>query len=129
MDEMTYEEFQELMQKMEENPLFKASESLHKYYQFRQFDENGKLKEGQIVRIEDAKGTISGEPGFDQSTSRPVIYNFTDGCLNSDGDNPAIQYEGHYEIWRMGIIEKVWAKGGKIIEYWEDGVPVKVDRF
>ena len=52
---------------------------------------------------------------------------FVDGVLDSDGNEPAIESPNHYEIWRKGVIEKVWTDGGDTLEYWEKGVPVRIE--
>lgn len=127
---MTQEEYEALIEKLENNELYKNSMSRHKGYQFRQFYNNvdGELMQGQVVRVEDDNFLIEGLEGFDSETAKTVIYNFKDGVLHSENGEPAIQYPGHYEIWDMGLIKKVWADGGRIIEYWNNGVPEKIER-
>lgn len=129
MNLMTQEDFEKLKAKMESNELYQKSKSVHKDFQYRYFKDpfTGEEINGQQVREEDINTLVPGQPGFDESTKRTVIYNFKDGVLDSENDEPAIQYPGHYEIWRYGLIEKVFDDGGKTIEYWKEGVPVKIE--
>ena len=110
------------------NDLYKASKSIHKKYQFMQFtDADGNLLQGTKVRLEDEKGNMFGTASFDMKSEHPVVYHFVDGVLDSDGNEPAIESPNHYEIWRKGLIEKVWTDGGDTIEYWEKGVPIRIE--
>lgn len=103
--------------------------------QLKNFTPNGKeslpndgtLLQGTKVRLEDEKGNMFGTAGFDMKSEHPVVYHFVDGILDSDGNEPAIESPNHYEIWRKGLIEKVWTDGGDTIEYWEKGVPVRIE--
>ena len=125
MDEM---EFTKTVESLLLNDMYKASKSIHKKYQFMQFtDADGNLLQGTKVRLEDEKGNMFGTTGFDMQSERPVVYHFVDGVLDSDGNEPAIESPNHYEIWRKGVIEKIWSDGGDIIEYWEKGVPIRID--
>jgi len=125
MDEM---EFKNTVESLLLNDLYKASKSIHKKYQFMQFtDADGTLLQGTKVRLEDEKGNMFGTAGFDMKSEHPVVYHFVDGVLDSDGNEPAIESPNHYEIWRKGLIEKVWTDGGDTIEYWEKGVPVRIE--
>ena len=90
-------------------------------------DADGTLLQGTKVRLEDEKGNMFGTAGFDMKSEHPVVYHFVDGVLDSDGNEPAIESPNHYEIWRKGLIEKVWTDGGDTIEYWEKGVPVRIE--
>lgn len=119
---------EERLKEIEANELYQKTSALHKDYQFRQFTiENGKTIEGQQIREEDSKGTIEGEPGFDSSSKRSVIYNFVDGVLTDDEGLPAIQAPGHWEYWTNGMIKKIVDKGGDTEEYWENCVPVQIE--
>lgn len=125
MDEM---EFKNTVESLLLNDLYKASKSIHKKYQFMQFtDADGNLLQGTKVRLEDEKGNMFGTAGFDMKSEHPVVYHFVDGVFDSDGNEPAIESPNHYEIWRKGLIEKVWTDGGDTIEYWEKGVPVRIE--
>lgn len=126
---MTQEAFDKLMQKLESNELYQKSKSLHKGYQFRLFSDPvlGKVIDGQQVRKEDDNLLVEGMEGYDETTAKLVIYNFKDGVLHSENDEPAIQYPGHWEMWDKGIITKVVADGGDTEEYWENGVPVRIE--
>ena len=125
MDEM---EFKNTVESLLLNDLYKASKSIHKKYQFMQFtDADGTLLQGTKVRLEDEKGNMFGTADFDMKSEHPVVYHFVDGVLDSDGNEPARESPNHYEIWRKGLIEKVWTDGGDTIEYWEKGVPVRIE--
>jgi len=125
MDEM---EFTKTVESLLLNDMYKASKSIHKKYQFMQFtDADGNLLQGTKVRLEDEKGNMFGTTGFDMQSERPVVYHFVDGVLDSDGNEPAIESPNHYEIWIKGVIEKIWSDGGDIIEYWEKGVPIRIE--
>ena len=126
---MTEEEFAQLTAKMESNELYQKSSSVHKGFQYRQFFDSVKrtLMEGQQVRQEDSCGRVPEQEGFDESTARIVIYNFKNGVLHSENGEPAVQYPGHWEMWNQGLIEKVVSDGGDTEEYWENGVPVRIE--
>ena len=128
-DLMTPEAYQQLLQKLESNELYRKSKSAHKGFQYRQFYDSAtaKLMEGQQVRQEDKNGLVPGQEGFDEKTSKIVIYNFKDGVLQSVDNEPAIQYPGHWEYWNLGLIVKVVSDGGDTEEYWENGVPVRIE--
>lgn len=126
---MTEEEFSKILEQMENNELYKKSASIHKGFQYRQFFDSvsKKLMEGQQVRQEDKNGLVPEQEGFDASSARIVIYNFKNGVLHSENGEPAVQYPGHWEMWNQGLIEKVVADGGDTEEYWENGVPVRIE--
>ena len=111
---MTKEEYDRLIKRLEANELYQKSKSIHKGFQFKLFTDpkTGRVVVGQQVREENG---------------RIVIYNFTEGLLNSENDEPAIQYPGHWEYWDKGVIKKVVANGGDTEEYWENGVPVRIE--
>jgi len=123
------EETKAFIEKLEQNELYKKSKSIHKVFQFRQFTDpvTGAYINGQQVRKEDASGISEGEEGFDSSTERFVIYNFKDGLLQSENDEPAVQFPGHWEMWDKGLLVKVVADGGDTEEYWKDGAPVSIE--
>ena len=126
---MTEEEFSKILEQMENNELYKKSASIHKGFQYRQFFDSvsKKLMEVQQVRQEDKNGHVPEQEGFDASSARIVIYNFKNGVLHSENGEPAVQYPGHWEMWNQGLIEKVVADGGDTEEYWENGVPVRIE--
>lgn len=126
---MTEEEFSKILEQMENNELYRKSASIHKGFQYRQFFDSvsKKLMEGQQVRQEDKNGLVPEQVGFDASSARIVIYNFKNGVLHSENGEPAVQYPGHWEMWNQGLIEKVVADGGDTEEYWENGVPVRIE--
>lgn len=123
------EETKAFIEKLEKNELYKKSKSIHKVFQFRQFTDpvTGSYVNGQQVRKEDSKGLSEFEEGFDASSSRIVIYNFKDGVLQSENEEPAVQYPGHWEMWDKGLLVKVVADGGDTEEYWKDGAPVAIE--
>lgn len=123
------EETLAFIEKIQNDELYKKSKSIHKGFQYRQFynDVTHQLMEGQQVRREDANGLVEVQEGFDESTARIVIYNFKDGVLHSENNEPAVQYPGHWEMWNRGVLEKVVADGGDTEEYWENGVPVRIE--
>lgn len=123
------EETLAFIEKIQNDELYKKSKSIHKGFQYRQFynDVTHQLMEGQQVRREDANGLVEVQEGFDESTARIVIYNFKDGVLHSENNEPAVQYPGHWEIWNRGVLVKVVADGGDTEEYWENGVPVRIE--
>lgn len=123
------EETLAFIEKIQNDELYKKSKSIHKGFQYRQFynDVTHQLMEGQQVRREDANGLVEVQEGFDESTARIVIYNFKDGVLHSENNEPAVQYPGHWEMWNRGVLVKVVADGGDTEEYWENGVPVRIE--
>ena len=125
---LTSEQFEELTRRLESNELYQKSKSLHKVLQFKRFmdSETGKYLNGQIVRQEDGY-LLEGDEGFDEKKAKLVIYSFKDGVLHSENNEPAVQYPGHWEYWNHGLITKVVADGGDTEEYWENGVPVRIE--
>lgn len=123
------EETLAFIEKIQNDELYKKSKSIHKGFQYRQFynDVTHQLMEGQQVRREDANGLVEVQEGFDESMARIVIYNFKDGVLHSENNEPAVQYPGHWEMWNRGVLVKVVADGGDTEEYWENGVPVRIE--
>ena len=126
---LTKGQFALLTKRLESNELFKKSKSLHKSLQYKCFYDGNpdQILNGQIVRCEDNSLIEEGREGFDEKTAKLVIYNFKDGLLHSENDEPAIQYPGHWEIWENGLIKKVTADGGDTEEFWENGVPVRIE--
>ena len=126
---MTLEAFNQLQKKLESNELYQKSKSLHKSLQYRLFSDSatGKPVDGQQLRMEDDSLLVDGMDGFDEKRAKLVIYNFKEGVLQSENNEPAIQYPGHWEYWNHGLITKVVADGGDTEEYWENGVPVRIE--
>ena len=126
---MTREAFYQLQKKLESNELYLKSKSLHKGFQYRLFSNpaTGKPVDGQQLRMEDDSLLVDGMEGFDEKSAKLVIYNFKEGVLHSENNEPAVQYPGHWEYWNHGLITKVVADGGDTEEYWENGVPVRIE--
>lgn len=126
---MTREAFNQLQKKVESNELYLKSKSLHKGFQYRLFSNpaTGKPVDGQHLRMEDESLLVDGMEGFDEKSAKLVIYNFKEGVLHSENNEPAVQYPGHWEYWNHGLITKVVADGGDTEEYWENGVPVRIE--
>ena len=126
---MTLEAFNQLQKKLESNELYQKSKSLHKSLQYRLFSDSatGKPVDEQQLRMEDDSLLVDGMEGFDEKSAKLVIYNFKEGVLHSENNEPAVQYPGHWEYWNHGLITKVVADGGDTEEYWENGVPVRIE--
>ena len=126
---MTLEAFNQLQKKLESNELYQKSKSLHRSLQYRLFSDSatGKPVDGQQLRMEDDSLLVDGMDGFDEKRAKLVIYNFKEGVLHSENNEPAVQYPGHWEYWNHGLITKVVADGGDTEEYWENGVPVRIE--
>ena len=116
---MTREAFNQLQKKLESNELYQKSKSLHKGFQYRLFSNpaTGNPVQGQQLRLEDDRLLIEEMDGFDEKTAKLVIYNFKEGVLHSENNEPAVQYPGHWEYWNHGLITKVVADGGDTEEY------------
>ena len=126
---MTREAFEQLQKNLESNELYQKSKSLHKGFQYRLFSNpaTGNPVQGQQLRLEDDRLLIEGMDGFDEKNAKLVIYNFKDGVLHSENNEPAVQYPGHWEYWNHGLLTKVVSDGGDTEEYWENGVPVRIE--
>ena len=111
---MNQADYEKLMNRLEANELYQKSKAIHKGFQFRIFTDSktGMPLVGQQVQYE---------------SGRMVLYNFTNGLLNSQDNEPAIEYPGHWEYWKDGLITKVVTDGGDTEEYWENGVPVRIE--
>lgn len=109
---------EELHSLLKENELFEQSTSIMKEYQLEQFeDDNGLLYQGQVaqpVKMDGYNPTV-------------VIFNFKNGYLHSEDDKPAIEAPLHWEYWNNGICEKVVDAGGDTEEYWENGIPIRIE--
>ena len=114
---MTEEEIIAKREEIKKNELFQQSSSPYKNFQFEQFSANGVVLEGKNSRID----TINDKKLL-------VIFNFKNGLIHSEGDQPAIEYPNHWEYWENGLIKQVVDDGGNTKEYWENGVPVRIDR-
>ncbi|MCQ2589971.1 MAG: hypothetical protein MJ179_06065 [Treponema sp.] len=124
MENMTQQDF---LQKIQTNKLYQKSKALHKDYQFNQFSQDGNFLNGQIIRKEDPDGNIIGDPNYNDEKGFLVIYFFKNGVLTDDDKTPAIQAPGHWEHWKNGMITSIFANGGRVLETWKDGVPVKIE--
>lgn len=114
---MTEQEIKNRREEFKKNELYQQSTSPYKDFQFEQFCGNGEVLEGQHTRPE----IINGKEVL-------VIFNFKNGLIHSEDDQPAIEYPLHWEYWNNGLITKVVDDGGATKEYWQNGVPVKIDR-
>lgn len=114
---MTEEEIKAKREQFAQNNLFKDSSSPYKEFQFEQFTSGGEILNGQHSRTD----IINGEEVL-------VIFNFKNGLIHSENDQPAIEYPNHWEFWNNGLITKVVDDGGDTAEYWENGVPVRIER-
>lgn len=113
---MTEEEIYELKEKFRQNDLYQKSTSPYKNFQLEQFTVNGAVLAGRTSRTDQ----INGKEVL-------VIFNFRNGLIHSDNDLPAIEYPNHWEYWENGLIKEVVDGGGNTREYWQDGVPVRID--
>ncbi len=114
---MTEEEINKMREDFKKNELYQQSTSPYKDFQFEQFCVNGEVLEGKNSKTE----IINGREVL-------VIFNFKNGLIHSEGDQPAIEYPMHWEYWNNGLITKVIDDGGATKEYWENGVPVKIEQ-
>ncbi len=114
---MTEAEIEEKRAGFAKNALFKESVSPFKEFQLEQFIMDGIPMNGQNSK----SMKINGEDTL-------VIFNFKDGLIHSENDGPSIEYPMHWEYWKNGLIEKVVDAGGDTEEYWENGVPVRIER-
>ncbi|MBQ8678325.1 MAG: hypothetical protein IJ530_01015 [Treponema sp.] len=115
---MTEEEIKAKKESFKQNELYKESSSPYKDYQFEQFTANGEVLSGQHSR-----------PDMIDGSQVLVLFNFNKGGLiHSENDMPAIEYPNHWEYWSDGLIQKVVDAGGDTEEYWENGVPVRIER-
>ena len=114
---MTETEIKEMKEKFKENELFKESTSPYKDFQLEQFSAEGKILEGKHSRMD----MVAGKEML-------VIFNFKNGLIHSENDQPAVEYPMHWEYWENGLIKEVVDKGGDTKEHWENGVPVRIDR-
>ena len=114
---MTEDEIKAKKEAFRQNALYQQSTSPYKDFQLEQFHVGGTPLDGQHSRTDVVGGS-----------EELVIFRFKDGLIHSDGDQPAVEYPMHWEYWRDGMIEKVVDAGGDTVEYWEDGVPVRIER-
>lgn len=128
IENMNEEETMKFLEEIEKNELWQKSLSVHKDMQMRAMGMNGKPLTGQVSRMEDKNGNLQGMENFDETSARLVLFNFNEnGVLHSTDDVPAIEYPGHWEYWENGLITKVVADFGHVVEHWENGVPLKVE--
>ena len=114
---MTEVEITKFRNDCEQNKLYLESSSVHKHFQHVQFGINEIELNGQQCRTEDINGNMI-----------PVIYNFKNGYIHNEEDLPAVEYPLHWEYWKDGLIVKVVDMGGDTEEYWENGVPVRIEK-
>lgn len=114
---MTEAEIKEMKEKFKENELYKESTSPYKDFQLEQFSAEGKILEGKHSRMD----MVAGKEML-------VIFNFKNGLIHSENDQPAVEYPMHWEYWENGLIKEVVDSGGDTKEYWVNGVPVRIDR-
>ena len=116
---MTENELIELKKSFEQNELFQKSISPYTYFQREQFCMNGEVLTGVFSKVDKI-----------DDVDCLVIFNFDDdGLIHSNDDNsPAIEYPNHHEFWDHGYITKVVQLDGECIEYWENGIPVRIER-
>ncbi len=114
---MTEIEIKEKISVISQNPLYKNSISPFKEFQFLQFLEKGNILMGEKVKTFKIN-----------NTDTPVIFRFNkNGLLESNGTLPAIEYLGHWEHWKNGLIKKVFDTKQRLIETWEDGLPISYE--
>lgn len=119
---MTIEECLKIKESFRQNELFQKSSSPYKEFQFNSWHEGGEGSptiQGQRQKIDN----INGVPQM-------VLIEFdNDGCIhgNLEDNKPAIEYPGHWEYWNHGLIEKVIDNFGDTEEYWENGVPIRIE--
>lgn len=130
IESMNEEETMKFLAEIEKDELWQKSFSVHKGMQLRVMGMNGKALTGQVSRIEDKNGNVQDMENFDEDSARVVIFNFNEsGVLHSKDGTPAIEYPGHWEYWDNGLITKVVADFGHVVEHWENGVPVTVENI
>ena len=103
--------------KLEKNLLFQKSTTPFKYHQGEQYFRGDELREG----AEAEKCSINGK-------ILTVIFTYKNGYLQSIDNNPAIQWDGHWEYWDKGMIVRIVDNDGDTEEFWEYGVPVRIER-
>ncbi|MGP1586839.1 MAG: hypothetical protein ACTTHG_00685 [Treponemataceae bacterium] len=113
---MTEQEILEKRESFKKNELFQKSCSIFKDFQYEQFEIDGVFLNGQNSKIIEINGVDT-----------VVLFNFKNGYIHSEDDRPAIEYPMHWEYWKDGLIEKIVDRGGTIREYWENGVPVRIE--
>ena len=114
---MTEEEIEQKRAEFTKNDLFKESSSPFKEFQMEQFVMDGIPLNGQNSKSMKINGADT-----------LVIFNFKNGLIHSENDEPAVEYPNHWEYWNDGFIEKIVDAGGDTEEYWENGVHVKIEK-
>jgi len=113
---MTIDEIKEMKENFKHNELYQKSCSPFKDFQFEQFSVNNEILTGTHERHRRI-GDIF----------RTVLFRFNDfGLLHSENDLPAIEYQGHMEYWKDGVITRVVDVNEGTEELWEDGVPIQI---
>ena len=114
---MTEEEIEQKRAEFTKNDLFKESSSPFKEFQMEQFVMDGIPLNGQNSKSMKINGADT-----------LVIFNFKNGLIHSENDEPAVEYPNHWEYWNDGFIEKIVDAGGDTEEYWENGVPGRIEK-
>ncbi len=118
---MTDEEIEKKLAEFAENELYKRSTGLCKHWQLTELhagDGNtAPLMQGKVSQVMN----INGSPAV-------VIFNFKDGYICSDGDEPAIEAPLHWEYWSDGYITKIEDGKTGTVEYWENGIPIRIEK-
>lgn len=107
----------EELEKLKNHPLFKESCSIAKDYQGVEFTSKGTLITGKKEKVE----TVGNEQVL-------VIYNFEDGLIHDEGNVAAIIAPSHQEFWDHGMLKKIIDYNLDLIEYWENGLPVRIEK-
>lgn len=114
---MTAEEIERKREEFRQNDLFKESTSPFKDFQMEQFALDGVPIDGQNSKVMNINGTDT-----------VVIFNFRNGLIHSENNEPAVEYPMHWEYWENGFIRKIVDGGGDTEEHWENGVPVRIEK-
>lgn len=112
------DELMQFLKDAEENELWQKSVSFWKGMQMRRFFSGDEPMTKRIFHLMDS----------DKSTKIGMFINIEDGVITDRGDMAAVEtMDGHFEFWTDGLIMKVVSKGGRHVEIWEGGVPIKID--
>ena len=102
---------------LDKNELFQKSNTPFKYIQGERYFKGDEFRNGSEA-----------SPYIIDGLKKTVIFTYKDGYLQSIDNNPAIQWDGHWEYWEKGMLVKVVDNDGDVEEYWEYGVPVRIER-
>ncbi len=115
---MTEEKIKEIKTELEDNKLYCSSTSPFKKCQYLQF-----LSQGIPLSGEHVKKT------FIKEKEVPVIYRFDENGLIHSDSLPAVEYLGHWEYWKHGLLEKVVDKASSTVELWSAGYPLSIGKI